>query len=366
MSEIVRVATKAIRMMLREQDDPELILISFPGSSGARVSIFRHSRTNFLYAVKCVKNSRVSLVDEIARKEILIPYLRDHLPKVLWCQIVDGFEVMISECTGVHTLHRLITDSNMPQVYLLAVWKDVVETLVHMWKISQHKFQEALCPRFFPARIQRIKEGLQSVVFGGVRLSECWDLPVIINGNEYFSVSESLEKITQVGKPMMGVVCHGDPQPSNIVVGGSHTWYCVDWEWAGPHQDWRMMLAHLYGWWSTRCLVLTSKPVVRVYGKRLEIEYEAIIPVHLQPYRDIAMLAVPIMSNGFSNKETVCDINRFLSALYFGELRFLGLWGREVFASSMLAQAVITANQQGQGESLQPFQFPQQKEQVNV
>jgi hypothetical protein len=52
MSEIVRVATKAMRMMLGEQDDHELVLISFPGSSGARVSIFRHSRTNSLYAVK--------------------------------------------------------------------------------------------------------------------------------------------------------------------------------------------------------------------------------------------------------------------------------------------------------------------------
>jgi len=48
MSEIVRVATKAIRMMLREQDGPELVLIASPGSSGARVSIFRHSRTDSL------------------------------------------------------------------------------------------------------------------------------------------------------------------------------------------------------------------------------------------------------------------------------------------------------------------------------
>ena len=361
MSEVVRVATKAMRMMLREQDDPELVLISFPGSSSARVSIFRHSRTNSLYAVKCVKNSRISLVDEIARKEILTPYLWDHLPKILWCQIVDGFEVMISECKGLHTLHHLIINSDVPHSRLLAVWKDVVETLVRTWKTSQHPFQEALCPRFFPSRVQRIKEGLRSTMIGNIQLSECWDLPVIINGNEYPSVSESLNKVTQVGKPEMGVVCHGDPQPSNIVVGEGSAWYCVDWEWAGPHQDWRMMLTHLYGWWSTRCLVLISDLAVRMSRWRIEMEYEAFIPSHLQPYQDIAMSAALMMSGGLPNEETVRDINRFLAALYFGELRFLGLWGREAFASSMLAQAVITANQQGQGENTQLFQFPQRK-----
>lgn len=362
MSEVVRVATKAMRMMFREQDDPELVLISFPGSSGARVSIFRHSRTDSLYAVKCVKSSRVSLVDEIARKEILMPYLRDHLPRVLWCQMVDGFEVMISECAGVHTLHHLIITSDVPHSRLLAVWKDVVETFVHTWKTSQHQFQEALCPRFFPARLQRIKDSVRSAVIGDVQLSECWNMPIVINGNEYSTLSESLEKIAQVGKPATGVVCHGDPQPSNIVVGEGGTWYCVDWEWAGPHQDWRMMLTHLYGWWSSRCIVLTSESKVRVAQNRLEVEHSTFIPAHLRPYQDIALSAASMMSDGFPDKGTVRDINRFLAALYFGEMRFLGLWGREAFAASMLAQAVITASELGQSEDAHLFQFPQRKE----
>jgi hypothetical protein len=173
MSEIVRVATKAMRIMLGEQDDHELVLISFPGSSGARVSIFRHSHTNSLYAVKCVVGSRVSLMDEIGKRETLVPYLRNHLPRVLWCQVVDGFEVMISECRGIHTLHHLIVNSDMPYSRLLAVWKDVVESLVRMWKSSQHQFQEPLCPRFFPARLRRIKDGVGSAVVGGVKLADC-------------------------------------------------------------------------------------------------------------------------------------------------------------------------------------------------
>jgi len=362
MSEIVRVATKAMRMMLGEQDDPELVLISFPGSSGARVSIFRHSRTNSLYAVKCVTGSRVSLVDEVGQREILVPYLRNHLPQVLWCQVVDAFEVMVSECRGIHTLHHLIVNSDMPHSRLLVVWKDVVESLVRMWKSSQHQFQESLCPRFLPARLQRIKDGVNSAVAGGVKLADCWSLPVVVNGNEYSSISKSLERIARVGKPAKGVVCHGDPQPSNIVVGEYDAWYCVDWEWSGSHHDWRMMLAHLYGWWSTRCVVLASESVVRVDQNRLVIEHDAFIPGHLRPYQDIALSAASMMFGGFPDEETTSNINRFLAALYFGELRFLGLWGREAFAASVLAQAVITANELGWNENNRAFQFPQRKE----
>lgn len=362
MSEIVRVATKAMRMMLGEQGDFELIPISFPGSSGARVSIFRHSRTNSLYAVKCVIGSRVSLVDEIGKREILVPYLWNHLPRILWCQVVDGFEVMISECRGIHTLHHLIVNSDMPHNRLLDVWKDVVESLVRMWKSSLHQFQEQLCPRFFPARLQRIKDGVGSTLVGGVNLADCWNLPVFVNGDEYSSISESFEKIARVGKPARGVVCHGDPQPSNIIVGENDTWYCVDWEWSGSHHDWRMMLAHLYGWWSTRCMVLVSESVVRVDQSRLVIEHDAFVPSHLRSYQDVALSAASMMFRGFPDEETVDDINRFLAALYFGELRFLGLWGRKAFATSMLAQAIVTANELGRNESNRAFQFPRRKE----
>lgn len=360
MSEIVRVATKAMRMMLGEQYDPELILLSFPGSSGARVSLFRHARTNSLYAVKCVARSRVSLVDEIGRRNALTPYLQDHLPQVLWCQVLDGFEVMISECKGIHSLHHLITNSNVAHSRLLEVWKDFIGALLRMWQRSEHRFNEALCPRFFPDRLGRIQQGIHTATVGNIKLSECWDMPVVVNGSEYQSISKSFEAIAQVGKPRMGVVCHGDPQPSNIVVGTGDSWYCVDWEWAGPHQDWRMMLAHLYGWWSTRCSVLTTEAVLRVSRNRLEIEHSSYVPAHLQPYCDIARSVASSVSGESPSEETINDINRFLAALYFGEIRFLHLWGREAFAETMLAQAIATISKSNRDESTHSFRFPQQ------
>lgn len=362
MSEIVYVMTKAMRMMLGNQNGSELIFISFPGSSGARVSIFRHSHTGSLYAVKCAREPRISLMDEVGRREALKPYLQEHLPQILWCQMVDGFEVMISECSGIHTLHYFIVNSDIPHSRLLAIWQDVTQKFVHMWKESQHQFQESLCPRFFPARLERIKTGVQSLMVDNIRLHEYWEAPIIVNDNEHLSLARSFETIARVGKPTIGVVCHGDPQPSNIVVGRNDGWYCIDWEWTGSNQDWRMMISHFYGWWATRCLVLPSEPTIRVIRNRLEIEYNAFIPTHLHSYQDITLSMVSTMSNGYPSEEIVKDINKYLAALYFGELRFLNLWGRKAFTTSMIAQAVITASELSCDKDVHSFKFPQQKE----
>jgi len=159
------------------------------------------------------------------------------------------------------------------------------------------------------------------------------------------------------------VVCHGDPQPSNIIVEREgNAWYCVDWEWSGSHHDWRMMFAHLYGWWPTRCAMLASESVVRANNNLLVIEHDTFLPNHLRRYQDIVLSTISMMPDGFLDEIAASDINRFLAALYFGELRFLSLWEREAFAPSMLAQAVIAANELGQGEDNFSFQFPQRKE----
>jgi len=344
MSEIVKIATKAIRTMLG-RNDTELVLIASPGSSGARVFIFRNQLTGSLYAVKCSQGARISLMEEVARREILVPYLRDHLPEVLRCQIIDGFEVMISECSGIQTLHNLIMNSGTSDRHLFGIWKDVVDTLVHTWLASQHQFQEELCPRYFPARINRISNGLQDVFIAGIKLSKCWQMPVIVNGNRYQSIADSINMITKIGKPKFGVICHGDPQPSNIILTNNSDWYCVDWEWSGSNQDWRMMVSHLYGWWTTRCLVLLTESTFKIIDGCLEINCETVIPKYIKPYKALAKSAALLMSDGSLSKEDAGDINRYLSALYFGELRFLKLWNREQFAPSMLAQAVVTISQ---------------------
>lgn len=340
MSETIHVAIKALRLMLQDDVDPDLVLISSPGSSGARVSIFRHTSTSFLYAVKCVNGSRVSLVDEMTRRDFLTPFMSKHLPDVLWCQIVDGYEVMISECKGVHSLQALIMSADLPYDQLHDIWNDVVDSLTSMWQESKHEFNPQLCPRFLPDRITRVKESLRAHECIG---AQNWDKPVVVNGVEYLSLTESFETINEIGVPKFGVICHGDPQPSNIIVGTSQDWYCVDWEWTGRQQDWRMMASHLFGWWNSRCLTLITTPTIEI-GDSVRISYESTLPEHLLPFQSYAREGIHKVLGEEVRAIDVADINRFISLLYFGELRFLHLWNRQIFAIPLLAQAVMLAS----------------------
>ena len=357
MSDSTSIEVKAMERLLSPLAQPYLVQVSTPGSSGARVSIFRDSRTGFLYAVKCVQNPRISLIEEQARRELLTPYLKEHLPRVLFCQIIDGHEVMVTECKGTDTLHNLLTKSASKTDEYLPIWEEVLQNLIDMWKETQHEYVEALSPRHFPSRIKRIEEGVQNAVFENIRLADYWDLPIQINGETYPSLRNSFEKISMVGSPSFGVLCQGDPQPSNIVVTPGRSWYWVDWEWSGYHQDWRMMASHLMGWWSSRCLEILAPSSIMVTSTHIELSYHAHTPSCLHEYQ-AATLTVPEKLVGETRaKESVSDINRYLSALYFGEIRFLKLWGREDFFVPMLAQAVTTANDQGQRADHADFQY---------
>ena len=355
----VRISTKAMNDFSRDNFGSELVLISPPGSSGARVSIFKSSDEKSLYAVKCARSTRISLSDEVERKEILTQYIPEHLPKILWVGKVEGFEAIISECSGLQTLHNLIMGSEMPHDKLLSIWNDVVVSLVTMWGNSKtFPFRKDLCPRVFSERIKRIRKGLCQRSISGVPLSGILHKKVRINGQDYPSIDYSLENISKIKNPQFGVTCHGDPQPSNIIVGRSDpAWYCVDWEWSGPNQDWRMMASHLYGWWFTRCMVLKTEPKIRVSREKVYFEYESFLPDHLQDYPRKTLTVLNHIFGENLNGDAKQDINRYLATLYFGDVRFLGIWNREVFAIPLLSQGIIAANEVGMNLSRDDLSF---------
>lgn len=342
MPDIVLTASKAVGMMLGEDIKPELVVISSPGSSGARVSIIRDARTGHLYAVKCALNTRVSLSDEMAKREFLTPYLSGHIPKVLWCGTIDGFEVMISECRGMHTLHGSIINSNSPHSELKTVWSDVLSSLVGMWEQSSHRFYSALCPRYYPKRVKRIQEGVRETIINNICIGDHLDLPIVINGVKYPPMGEALLRIEKVSEPTFGVVCHGDPQPSNIMV-QHRQWCLIDWEWSGRNHDWRMMFSHLFGWWGARCIALDDNPRLEVVNGRLSLEYKAFLPPHIERYQQRTNHVFSRMHQRSKGVNDVEDINMFLAALYFGEVRFLPMWDRDSFMIPMLAEGVRTA-----------------------
>ena len=345
----VRISTKAMNDFSRDNFSPELVLISPPGSSGARVSIFKSSDERSLYAVKCARSTRISLSDEVKREGILTQYIPEHLPKILWVGKVEGLETIISECSGLQTLHNLIMGSELPHDQLLSIWGDVVASLITMWSDSKtFPFREDLCPRIFSERIKRIRNGLNQRSILDTPLSDILHKEVNINGRDYPSIDDSLKNVSNIKNPQFGVTCHGDPQPSNIIVGRNFPdWYCVDWEWSGPNQDWRMMASHLYGWWFTRCMVLKTEPKIQISKEKVYFEYESFLPDYLQDY---PRKTLTILNNIFGenlNSDAKQDINRYLATLYFGDVRFLGIWNREVFAIPLLSQGIITANEGG-------------------
>lgn len=344
----VRISTRAMDDFSRDNFSSELVLISPPGSSGARVSIFKSSDEKSLYAVKCARSTRISLSDEVKKKDILSKYIPEHLPKVLWVGNIEGFETIISECNGLQTLHNLIMGSELPHDQLLSIWDDVLVSLITMWSNSKtFPFSKNLCPRIFTERIKRIKKGLNEISISGIPLSEILYKKININGRDYPSIDDSLKNISNIKNPQFGITCHGDPQPSNIIVGRSvPNWYCVDWEWSGPNHDWRMMVSHLYGWWFTRCMVLKTEPKSQISKEKVYFEYESFLPDHLQDY---PRKTLTVLNNIFGenlDSNTKQDINKYLSALYFGDVRFLGIWNREIFTIPLLSQGIITANEE--------------------
>lgn len=343
----VSVSTKAMNLLFENMSTPELILISLPGSSGARVSIFKSSDSTSLYAVKCARDTRISLSDEVAKREILTKFIPGHLPRVLWVGRIEEFETIISECNGIHTLHNLIVSGDLPHDQLLSIWKDVVDAIVGIWSNSKtYPFDRSLCPRNFSQRIDRIASGLYGKSIFGVELSKIWNKDVYVNGKVYPSIADTLKSISSIGDPAFGVICHGDPQPSNIIVGSEDaSWYCVDWEWSGPNHDWRMMASHLYGWWFTRSIVLKEKPTIHVAKEGVHLNYQAFLPDHLRGYPKNTLKILERSFGDNLNENARQDINRYLSALYLGDLRFLGIWNREIFAIPLLGQGIIAAKE---------------------
>lgn len=356
----VSVSTKAMNLFFKDRSVlPELILISPPGSSGARVSVFKSSDGTSLYAVKCTRETRVSLSDEVAKWEILAKYIPSHLPKILWVGRVEGYETIISECYGVHTLHNLIASGDLPHDQLQSIWEDVVDTIVCIWSNSKtYPFDRDLSPRDFSQRMERIASGLYGKNVFGMKLSEIWNKDIYVNGKVYPSLDDTLKSISSIGDPSFGVTCHGDPQPSNIIVGRDDaSWYCVDWEWSGPNHDWRMMASHLYGWWFTRSIMLKEKPTIRIAKEGVYLNYRVFLPDHLRSYPKITLKILERSFGDNLNKNARQDINRYLSALYLGDLRFLEIWNRENFAIPLLGQGIITAKEVKSNLERSRFEF---------
>lgn len=321
----------------------ELLYISSPGSSPSKVYMFK-DENNKMYAVKIcnINISRVSLYNEVKNAELLKPYLKTHLPKIIYIGKYKDFEIMISECFGIDNFFTSYSLNKKPIQFYLKIWSKVLLEIINTWRNSKsYDYDPNLNPRNNNNRIKRIEKGVLNVEYNGYSINSIKHLKVEINGIEYFSLEDTFNEIKKIKNPDFGVVCHGDPQPSNIIISeNDDNWYLVDWEWSGKNHDYRLMFSHLYGWWGTRLLSLKKFSTFEVLDGKLIINYEVSKNDEINEFQNMSW---EILKNHFDlDASDIDDINRFLSLLYLGDVRFLNIWGRLDYFPVLIGEAIKT------------------------
>jgi hypothetical protein len=360
MAEGLLTAVKAVQTVLGWGASINTIAVPSSGTSNAFVAILSDVKSKQRCVVKCVRDGRISLIEEVARKNILVPYLAEHLPEVIWCGIIDEFEVLLVECRGVQTLHDMIVVSVLSQSSGRAIWKDVTSSLLNMWQNSRHRYEARLCPRFYPKRADRIRTGVSTFLRDQFSSEGIEQYPVIINDKCFQNLNTTLARLDAIIEPTYGVTCHGDPQPSNIIITEERDWLFVDWEWSGRNHDWRMMLSHLYAWWPIHFSLLSEDPALRVADQRLHISYKASVPTHIQSLQGDAIPMFGACSSRETTESDLAAANLYIAALLLGELRFIHQSERMLFAAQLIGEAtriVECIHSGGDIRSLIPFGF---------
>ena len=319
------------------------------GSSGNKIYLFDFKNNDKMYALKIAQISRVLLCEEKKRNQLLKKYLPKHVPSVIFCKTVSNHQIMISECPGEYTLHNAIVYGIKPHSELLNIWVDILDEIYELWRNSKiESFSQKNNLRNYQDRFNRIKDGVLNYKFisEGITLQNYSDYIIQVNGTDYCSLTELFDYLENMDEPSFSVFCHGDVQPTNIVISEDNNWYFVDWEWVGNGYDWRMMFAHIFGWWGTRMTNMKSNPTIKIQNQRIVIEIDEIISDFIYEYQTIAISLFHKMTDKNSIRTDIRAINKYLSLLYLGDIRFLHIWNREHCGALLLSNAVrvISAN----------------------
>ncbi len=340
-----QIANASIKEFLRHSSF-ELVKTPPNGSSGSEVYIFRDQKTLSMHAVKCAKNPRVTFREEKERKEKLEQYLGHYLPGHVEVSYVNDTDVLISSARGVYTLQQII--ETKPTLNSFAIWESVLGQVYATWKHSAYSgFDVERNPRHHQKRCMRVLNGLGELKISNISFADYMNKPMLVNGVRHQSLFNIMRKIAAVHSPEFSVACHGDPQPSNIVV-GHNSWYFVDWEWSGKQHDWRIMYSHLYGWWQSRFNKNLMRPEIKIEKGLISLQYKTEIPQSIRKYQQATKALFYKMTNVRRVQDDFDDLNRFLALLYLGEAR----WRTRDAVIPLLGAAIELVSQLPQDEAI--------------
>lgn len=326
------------------------------GTSGSTVRILGLPDGQ-LIAVKTATNPRVPAHAQAAARKSIEPFFGNRLPRVLFAGSIHGTDTLVTSCPSATTLADAVghqgTLGPAP-----AVWKDVVTALSKVWQRSAEPgFDTSSATRKHQLRWQRGTAGLRYALHQAglpIPLSR----HVVVNEVDHGPLGEILNQLARIPAPTVHVACQGDPQPRNILLDAEHRWHLVDWEWAGSHQDWRMMTSHLVGWWHVEDLLAHAHGAATLGSSALTLQYE--VPGTTLPtaWTGPAVDAFSHMTSAIHHEQDLTALARHTAMLLLREIPNSAATGREHLLAPLLGEAIRLIRDMAH-PLLSPFAPPQ-------
>ncbi|GAA1862427.1 hypothetical protein [Myceligenerans crystallogenes] len=282
---------------------PQIDRIVRTGSSGAVVVL-----VNIGGAMRAVKTShrpRVTAAQQAHARALIAQWFPGRLPEVLFAGPAHNRDVLVTRCPSPDTLADLTaTDPTTA----LDVWSDIVDHLTEVWQASARQgFDPRAATRSHATRWERGRAGLQWSL-AQVGVGSIAGRRLVVNDVDLGNLDALLQRLRNFPLPRARVACQGDPQPRNVLVDQNHRWHLIDWEWAGTHHDWRMLVSHLLGWWQIETLLATAHGTITTTPRGdLSVAYE-------QP-DDGSERAFASGARAFDTMTATADRDRDLTAL---------------------------------------------------
>ncbi|GAB4087310.1 hypothetical protein GCM10028784_39400 [Myceligenerans cantabricum] len=262
-----------VRPRAHSASSTQVLRVIRTGSSGATVTIVQQDDGQ-LVAIKTAQTPRVSAQRQAAARDAVAPYFAGRLPEVLFAASDRGTDVLVTRCPSTTTFADAVTEDSGRAETHLGVWEDFVTHLRRVWTASSRPgFNPRLATRNHELRWQRARDGLdmagQSLGFP----NGAWR-HLVVNDSDHGSLQSVLGRLADMPAPSMHVTCQGDPQPRNVLLDDAGRWHLVDWEWAGDHHDWRMLVSHLIGWWYVEKLLNQARGSSIPTGPALLLDYQ--------------------------------------------------------------------------------------------